>query len=391
MKRIICSFFLFVLLLSFKNGTAQQDSLCHIQVSILTCAPGDDLYSLFGHTALRIIDKTQGTDVIYNWGTFDFREPNFYGKFMKGNLQYFVSPENVQNFIDSYQYEERGVTEQLLDLTCEEKTEIKRLTDVNMQGDNRFYRYDFALDNCTTRVRDIIKNSAPKIHFTANTVPAGTTFRNMIHGYLDKGGQPWSKLGIDILLGAKLDKAVTNNEAMFLPEYLMKAFDSATTQQKPIVTKSRQLLPQKTGNGTASIYNPLIAIGAVCLLLFAISFLKAKWAVICTRLTDSLLLYITGLLGILLLIMWFATEHIMCSNNFNLLWALPTNFFAGFIAWKKPEKHKKYFSICFVITALLLIGWFWFPQQLNIALIPFVLLLLSRYFKLSGFYPKLYR
>lgn len=390
MKRITGSFFLFVLLLSFKNGAAQQDSLCHIQVSILTCAPGDNLYSLFGHTALRIIEKNLGTDIIYNWGTFDFDEPNFYGKFMKGNLQYFVSPDNIQDFLYNYQYEERGVTEQLLDLTCEEKTEIKRLTDVNMQGDNRFYRYDFALDNCTTRVRDIIKNSTRQIQFTANTVPTGTTFRNMIHSYLNKGGQPWSKLGIDILLGAKLDKAVTNNEAMFLPEYLLKAFDSATVKNKPLVSKSRQLLPQKTGNGEAGIYNPLIIIAAVCLLLFAITLLKTKWALTFTRFADSLLLYITGLLGVLLLIMWFATDHIMCSNNFNLLWALPTNLAAGFIAWKKPEKCRRYFSICFTVTALLLLGWFWLPQQLNISLIPFVLFLLIRYFKMSDFYSKQY-
>src|SRR5207237_648325 len=135
------------------------NTTCSLRITVLTCSPGQDLYSIFGHNALRITDSSKGTDVIYNWGTFDFNEPNFYLKFMRGKLLYFLSPDKLEDFMYEYQYEGRSVNEQVLDISCEEKMKIKQLVDINMTGDNRFYKYDFLYDNCTTRIRDIVEKN----------------------------------------------------------------------------------------------------------------------------------------------------------------------------------------------------------------------------------------
>ena len=379
-KKAFRLLFGFILLSQFSE--AQTDT-SHIRVSVLTCSPGDELYSLFGHSAIRIVDSTTRTDTIYNWGTFDFDEPNFYLKFMRGKLLYFVSSDGLYDFLGIYQYENRTVYEQVLNLTSNEKKQIKYAVDSNMIGNNRFYRYDFIYDNCTTRIRDLIFNNVKDLHVASNIVPSGTTFRNLIHGYLDKGGQPWSKLGIDILLGAKIDKQPTNAEAMFLPDYLMKALDSSTVNNRPIVGAKKLILPNASSSEISGVYQPLIVVSTICLLLFMTSVLRASWAKTFTKFADSFLLYITGVLGLLILFMWFFTDHIACANNYNIIWALPTNVVAGFFVWRKPAWIRKYFLSLSFITTLLLLIWFGLPQQLNIALIPVTLLLLYRYIKLA--------
>jgi len=384
MKRSALVFLISSLLAVSQSGAAQTDSSCHLRISILTCSPGEELYSLFGHTALRVTDSATRLDVIYNWGTFDFEEPNFYMKFTRGSLLFYVSPDRIEDFLYEYQYYGRSVTEQVLNLSCEEKLQIKKAIDENMSGNNRFYKYNFQFDNCTTRVRDLIEKNINGMHVTTNIIPEGTTFRNMLYYYLDNGGQPWSKLGIDILLGAKIDKVPTNDQAMFLPEFLMKAVDSSVANNTPLVKEKKLLLPAAPKEDISSVYEPLITIGTICLVIFFISILKSAWARTFTKFADSFLLCITGLLGILILFMWFFTDHLACADNYNLIWTLPTNVVAGFFVWKRPLWVRRYFSLAAIVTGLLLVIWFWLPQQLNIALVPFVLLMFFRYIKLTN-------
>src|SRR5438552_15290709 len=109
------SVFLQLIFIFLSNlSIAQADNSCRLQISVLTCSPGDELYSLFGHSALRIYDSANRTDIIYNWGTFNFDEPNFYIKFMRGKLLYFVSPDTLPDFLYVYQYEGSSVIEQIL-------------------------------------------------------------------------------------------------------------------------------------------------------------------------------------------------------------------------------------------------------------------------------------
>lgn len=359
---------------------AQADS-CHLRISVLTCAPGQELYSLFGHTGLRIIDSAHHTDIVYNWGTFDFDEPNFYLKFMRGQLLYFVSAWTFPEFMYEYQTEGRNVYEQTLNLSCTDKQKIVDAVMLNMQGDNRFYKYDFLLDNCTSRVRDIILKPLPGTKFTKPVVDSGTTAREMLHFYLDRGGQPWSKLGIDILLGSKLDEPVSNMQAMFLPEFYMKAMDDAVNNNLPVCEKSKTIFTATPSADPSGKYTPLIFISCICLMIYLLSLSKSSAAKRIMGYIDVLLLCISGLLGILLLFMWFGTDHTVCKSNYNIAWALPTNFIAGFFYYKRPKWLKTYFMLAAALSAILIASWFWLPQEINIAIAPFAVLMMLRYFK----------
>jgi hypothetical protein len=383
MKGFFAGLICLLILLQSKPLNAQTDSVCRLRISVLTCSPGDDLYSLFGHNALRIIDSIKRTDIIYNWGTFDFYDPDFYLKFMRGKLLYFLEPNKLPDFLQEYQYEGRSVIEQVLDLSCEEKMEIKKAVDINMIGDNRFYKYDFLLDNCTTRIRDILQKNIKNINEPVPLVPVATTFRDMIHAYLDQGSQPWSKLGIDILLGSKIDRPVTNTEAMFLPDFLMKGIDSAKVNSNSTVITKQLILDARPRTQMQGIYKPLMIIGAICLALFLISLFRTPAVMTFIRFSDTLLVSVTGLIGLLILFMWFFTDHWSCDNNYNIVWALPTNFIAAFATWKRPPWIRKYFKVAVVLIALLLITWFWLPQEMNIAIAPFCLYMFYRYAELS--------
>ena len=239
LKRLVLLFFFPLLIPVFSFG--QNDS-CSLRISLLTCAPGEELYSTFGHTALRVQDPSKGMDQVYNYGTFEFG-PDFYTQFIRGKLLYFLSVEEFGDFMYQYEAQSRSVQEQVLRLDCYEKQKLLSALQVNALEENKYYRYDFLFDNCTTRAGDMVaKNTEPEVVFKDILDGRQPSFRDQIHEYLDAGKQHWSKLGIDLLLGAKLDRKVTNHEAMFLPDYLLKGFDRARVQEKPLSDPPRTIL-----------------------------------------------------------------------------------------------------------------------------------------------------
>jgi hypothetical protein len=352
-------------------------------MSLLTCAPGEELYSTFGHTALRVQDKSKGTDLVFNYGTFEFG-PDFYTQFIRGKLLYFLAVEDFNDFVYQYRYESRSVQEQVLQLNCTEKENLYSALQMNAQEQNRYYKYDFLIDNCTTRAGDIVVKNAGDTVIFKNILPEKTpTFRNLIHSYLDAGHQDWSKLGIDILLGAKLDRKVTNRQAMFLPDYLLKGFDSATVNGKPLVSPPQTILQMPSPLTDKSIFTPAVVFGLLLLIVIGISLIKAKWARITIMVFDFLFFFALGIAGILLLFMWFGTDHKVCANNYNLLWALPTHLVMAFFVHGKRNWPKKYFRFVLWLSVILMLAWFFLPQQMNNALIPVLLLIIYRSWQLS--------
>ena len=385
MKRLFAGLFLTF----FSVFALAQNNVNHIRISIVTCGPGDELYSLFGHTALRIIDSSAHSDIVYNWGGFTFDQPNFYLKFLRGKLLYYSSADNFPDFMAEYVYEHRNVYEQVLNLDSISKQKVINAVMYNMEGDNRFYKYDFLLDNCTTRVKNIVFENNKEAIIKDKIVPDKTTSRDMIHYYLDRGNKPWTELGIDILLGGRVDRKVSNDEAMFLPEFLMKGLAEAKKQDTTFVNNNSVLLQGEVQQDNSGKFLPLIILTIISIVVFTISRLKASWARILISFVDSLLLYVTGLIGMLSLFMWFGTDHTVCKNNFNLAWALPFNLPVAFFLIKKPGWLSNYFFIAAVITAVLVAAWFWLPQQMNIALLPIVILLLNRYVNLANKYRRI--
>jgi len=373
--------FLFSSLLITFNLFAQDS--CKLRISLLTCAPGEELYSTFGHTALRVQDSLTRADLVFNYGTFEFG-PDFYEKFIRGKLLYFLSVEEFSDFMYEYRVESRSVQEQVLQLSCGEKQKLYTALQTNAHEENKYYKYDFLFDNCTTRAGDIVvKNTRTPVTFK-NILPKEIpTFRNLIHSYLNAGHEYWSKLGIDILLGVKLDRKVSNTEAMFLPDYLLKGFDSATVNNHPLVGSPQTILQMPSPLNENSFFTPAIVFSLLFVIILALSLLRSKWAIVTMGVFDFLFFFILGLSGLLILFMWFGTDHKVCRDNFNLLWAFPTNVAMAFFVHSKKPWVKNYFKIIFWLTIALAATWFFIPQQMNNALIPILLLIIFRTWHLS--------
>jgi hypothetical protein len=349
-----------------------------LQISLLTCTPGEELNETFGHSALRVIDSNSVTDHVYNYGTFDFEDKNFYVKFIKGKLRYFVNIDQFQEFTFFYQQANRGITEQVLNLTEQEKQNIYQALIENIKEENKYYQYDFFLDNCTTRLRDIIeKYKQPKPILPA-VMPTSYTFRNAIHQYLDKNNKAWSKLGIDILLGARTDAVMTVEQQKFLPENLMHALDS--TKNTNIVSSSQQLYLYDSTKIKSSFFTPLFLSAAILLFFVLLNLFKNNFSKKLLRFFDAFLFFITGALGILLIFMWVGTDHIMTKNNYNLLWASPLFIVYAFLLNKTSKQVKKISLFVSVYLLLVLCSWFFLPQLMNNGLLPIVVLLAWRAF-----------
>jgi hypothetical protein len=372
---------LFFTLYIFRFALAQDS--CNLQISLLTCAPGEELYSTFGHTALRIQDSARGTDYIYNYGTFEFG-PDFYTKFIRGKLLYFLSVENFTDFVYEYQMQSRSIQEQILQLSCTEKQRLYSSLQTNALEQNRYYKYDFLFDNCTTRAGDIVVKNVDSSIVFKNILPGnGPSFRNLIHSYLNAGHEYWSKLGIDILLGVKLDRKVTNREAMFLPDYLLKGFDNADLGNHSLVAPPQTILKMPSPLNGKPLFTPFFVFTLLLVLIVVISLVQWNWAKTTIRVFDFLFFFILGLAGFLLLFMWFGTDHKVCQNNYNLLWALPTNTVAAFFVHGRKSWVEKYFSVVLWLSIILMVAWFFLPQQMNNALIPVLLLIIYRSWRLS--------
>ncbi|MEP7164597.1 MAG: DUF4105 domain-containing protein [Ferruginibacter sp.] len=381
-KTFIGLLFLFILINQSSNKLYAQDS-SRLRISLLTCTPGDELYSLFGHSAIRIIDSSNIDnnyfDIVYNYGTFNFDDPGFYLKFIRGKLLYYISIEEfngVNGFKNLYQSTGRGITEQVLFLSETEKKSIQHSLNENLKEENKYYKYDFFLDNCTTRLRDMLVNNKHPQPLLPTVMPVNTRFRQAIHQYLDKGKQYWSKLGIDILLGTPTDAVMTTAQQQFLPDNLMRSLDSC--KNVSLVQSSENLYSIPGDQEKSSWFTPMLFFSLLLSSFILLSLSKNKFLQTILKGLDGSLFFLTGLLGIVLILMWTATDHSMTKNNYNLLWAWPTHIIMSFFINSNKIFVKRYFLVTSVGLAGLLLTWFFLPQQMNNALLPFVLLLLYR-------------
>lgn len=379
MKKILLPLLFISILAHYPISLTAQDS-SHLRISLLTCTPGNELYSIFGHSAFRVVDSSKAfnddyRDIVYNYGTFNFDDEGFYLKFARGKLLYYVSIENFEDFKYLYQATNRGITEQVLNLTAAEKVTVQSFLNNNLKEENKYYKYDFFFDNCTTRLRDIIKKNHDSSFAVRPVMPVGTTFRQAIYQYLDKGKQPWSKLGIDILLGKPCDGVMTAEQMQFLPDNLMISLDSAN---HPLILSHQNLYALNDNTNKGPFFTPFVVFVLVLIVIAALSFVKNKYVQIFLQGFDGILFFSTGLLGIILIFMWTSTDHSMTKDNFNLLWAWPTHFVTSFFVSSKKSWVKKYFAFTAAALAIVLLAWFFLPQHMNTGLIPFVLLLIYR-------------
>ena len=297
---------------------------------------------------------------------------------------YYISLADFRDFKFEYQTTNRGITEQVLDLSANEKIDIQHILNENLKEENKYYKYDFFLDNCTTRLRDIIIKSKSPNPVLPAVMPVTTTFRNAL--YLDKSKQYWSKLGIDILLGAPTDAVMTISQQQFLPYNLMKALDS--TSNVSIISSSKELYDLQPSQQNFSWFTPMVFFTLLLLLFFALGSSRNSTAQMILSGLDGTLFFIVGMLGILLIFMMTGTDHSMTKANYNILWALPTNLVISFFINSRKKLVKLYFLIVAISLGILMASWFFLPQQMNNALLVLVLLLwyraVSRYLRINA-------
>lgn len=324
----------------FTVSSLAQDTVLadnsHLQVSLLTCGSGDEIYETFGHTAIRVVDSAAGTDMVYNYGTFDGYTENFELQFMRGKLLYYVTCYPYSVFLQEYAEYHRSIEEQVLQISGGAKQSISNYLKNNARDENKYYKYDFFFDNCATRIRDVFRYALGVKFKYADVLPkeGNITFRQIINRYFYR--THGERVGVNLLLGSRIDKPMTNLDIMFLPDYLRDGLAGATLKGKPIVGNTVKVLdgsPYKPAG-----FNWVLAL-TICLALLTMVGLVLPAAKPLGRIMQFTILFITGLLGCLMLVMWFATDHQGCQNNYNILWALPTNLIIAFTGKRNKSRY----------------------------------------------------
>lgn len=378
------SFVLFLFLGNILFG--QQITLSeNAEISMITVDPGNSLVGSFGHSAIRVKDTSLGLDIAYNYGTFDFEAPNFYLNFAKGKLFYALGKSYFHNFLRYYVGQNRSVKEQVLDLSILEKQNFFSYLQNNAKPENKGYFYDFFYDNCATKLidvsEDVLKEKVSFDYSFAND--EDYTMRGLIHKYSKT--QPWGTLGIDLALGSVIDRKATPKEYTFLPDYIFEAFKNAeiTTENKvkPIIKKNNLLFESQPKKKVLAFnLTPLLSFALLAVIVIIITYSdikknkRSKWL-------DFTIFLVTGLLGLLMLLLWFTTDHTATANNYNILWAFAPNLFVAFLFLKKEMKPWLQYYI-FLLIALLLVSvivWVLKIQVFNSTLIAIMAILMVRY------------
>lgn len=385
-KPVFAIFIIFIGLSTSSNASGNISGYTpskHAEFSLLTNTPGRELYTIFGHSAIRYKDSLYDVDIVYNYGTFDFSTPYFYLKFIKGKLNYFLSVQSFDHYF-IWTDDTQTIYEQKLQLTLSQKKELIRFLENNYQGENRFYLYDFFFDNCATRIRDALKKTfLDDVTFEFFEPPHDRTFRQLLDPYIMK--YPWVDLGIDLALGMEADKIAAPREYMFLPDYLMEAFSVASirhdNEMMPLVNEN-QTLKEGTPDHFMSEYYmaPVFVFWTIFGIILVISFLGYKTNRINVWI-DRITFGITGLLGLLFIFLWIGTNHAVMQNNLNIIWALPTNILLLFIINRKERFLKllnHYYLILTIILLVFLATSRLLPQEFHFSIYPLVLIQLTR-------------
>ena len=380
------------LLLAFAGAgrAAPDDTLSPAaRVSLITCGPGEALFEAFGHAALRVHDPLRGRDVVYNYGLFDFNQPNFYLNFARGNLLYRLGKADFNQFLYAYQYDNRWVKEQVLALTPAERQQLYTLLEINNLPQNQEYYYDYIFDNCATRPRDVIEQVlggqlSYRYHY-ADTLHY--TLRDLIDRYLTHDPRhAWGDLGIDLGLGADIDRAATPHEYTYQPEFLADALATATVKRAngapmPLVEETFLLNEAAPRAPPAPPFpSPTLFFWAVFVVAAGLTWLEWRRGRRYGTWADVVLFTAVGLLGSLVVFLWFFTNHTAAAHNWNLLWAWPAHLPAAvaLLGRRVPRAAGYYFLAAALTTGATLLCWSVVPQNLHEALIPLLLALTTR-------------
>ena len=373
-KRLLCFFTLLLLFFTAKSQTNDD-----LQVSLLTVKPRSNaVWTIFGHTALRLYEPSRSINIVLNWGTFDFDQPDFIFNFVLGKTDYFLSSSSTQSFFYEYETGNSTVVEQILNIPDSLKTPLLQAIKTNLQPENIEYLYNIFFDNCTTRARDIFEDFCGGVWiYPKQNEPV--TIRNLMHNYTKP--YPWLEFGIDFIIGSSADSLISRRTEMFLPEKLMADLDQSVVRtsdgtEHPIVLSSKTVLQSRNDANakTGSLFTkPIVAttlLFLVYLFFIIIGYRKKRNF----RLPFAFAFLAAGLGGYLIAEFVFFSLHPCTSPNWNLVWLHPLHLiaFVGFLFKKIYKLFCWYHAVNFVLLSCFLVAWHWIPQELNGAAIPLV-------------------
>lgn len=359
-------FLLLLLVFSFPAFSQNPKLTENTQVSIFTCGRGEQLYSTFGHTALRIKDEANELDIVFNYGAFDFRTENFYLKFVKGDLQYFMNVTSFEDFILEYQIDEREVIEQTINISLAQKQELLDALGKSLNSSEKYYTYKFIDRNCTTMVADKVSGLLGQAQFQ-KVDDKTLSYRAVLYPYFEN--YFWYKLGINIIFGAKTDAEA---EKLFLPVELMNSLDKATVGGKALVTNKKTILKGTDIKPVFSFFNSIYTIIAFFIVLIVIN---KRWLFLTY-------LFIAGLLGVFLCSVGLYSQHQEVLWNYNALLFCPLFLALPFLKEVKLKRISNISMIILMAYCIIMIN----KPHLPI-LLPFILATFYMLLKITGRNP----
>ena len=344
------------------------------KISILSIGEGPSLVDAFGHTAIRVKDAQLKNDIVFNFGVYDFNSPNFYSNFIKGRPEYKLGIQNYRNLIQYYIKQKRYIVEHQLKL---DQNSTKIIIDLLVEKlNNPYYIYDYFRDNCTTRIADIVIDKTNN-KFKDNKLEFETdlSYRNLIHGKINENS--WGAVGIDLSLGAVIDKKINKRETFFLPENFMNYLD---LYEGELIKKNIIYSPKLEVRYKENFPSPLLInliLSSIIIAITVFNFKYNKW----NKSLDTLIFLISGLIGILIIYLWFFSNHFAGAQNFNFLWAFPLNFALIFAIHKNktPKWSVGFIKLLIILIVLIFLHWITGVQKYNLTLLPIFVALLIRY------------
>jgi len=376
MKRILLLLGLFS---AINTPDLHPQDISGIEIYLLTCHPGQEVYSIYGHSALRIVDKRINSDLVYNWGVFDFNTTHFVWKFAKGKLNYMLGVYDYESFLREYVAEKRSVYSQRIDLQPKEMNTLFLLLNENMKEENRTYRYDFFYDDCSTRIRDILERSTGNLLiYPPDETRIIPTFRSLINQY--QKVMPWLKTGINLVIGTPGDKKAYLRDRMFLPLDLQTGLSKATINRNgrmmPILGTPVPLLEFDRPDFSQKFYtDPLLVLIFVFIVIIWLSAsLKSEKSI---KALDTAIFLFFSVLALCMIFFNFITNHEQTKWNLNMVWLNPFIILCfTSIIFSKPGIT--WFRIVFWLGVISLVPVFFIPQMFDKAFIPLIMILILR-------------
>jgi hypothetical protein len=368
-------FFLIAIFTEGLHSQTNQDTTFYL----VTCAPGTETYSIYGHSAIRVLIQHLNSDTVYNWGVFDFNTPNFVWKFAKGRLNYLLDSCEFQRFIPEYYYEKRSVYIQRINIEPAEKKVLLSLIHENRLPQNRYYRYDFFYDDCSTRIRDLIEKAVgAKLTYPPDTQSEKRTFRSMVGEY--QRLYPWLKMGVDLIMGTPGEVKANFRDRMFLPLYLQKNLSQAVINHDdkmiPLLNNPETILQFDPPEVNSRFYTaPIFVFSLLFIALIMLSALYKKGKLM--NVLDIILFGLFSVLSVLMIFFNFFTDHQQMKLNLNIIWFNPVIIICFFYLILK-KIGEIWFRIVFYLSIIFIPMIIILPYAINNSFVPVLLILMLR-------------